>query len=1525
MKSHHLFTKLLFGMMLLLTVNASSLIWHNTPHSASAHPSGNLDTAQSHSLMFIQNVGQYDHEFQYYVLEGDKILWLSQDALWVTIMEPSTPSGASFAPSASTQRGVHVKLSFIGSNPNPRLEPIGQLDTSVNYILGQQPQNWYTHVPVWSGVRYVDLYPGMDLELITEQHHLALRVVVKNGAEASRVRLHVEGADTLELVSLHQAKDVEGVTGQLNISTAIGEFTLPLANVARFQIEGSTGALIEAQTLDLNHLFASPPTVFNALTQTELSYATFLGGNLEDLAYSLAVDSSGAAYISGSTNSTNFPVTPGAFEIAPQGNIDAFALKLNPGGSSLAYATFLGGAAADCGNSITVDGYGAAYITGYTQSTDFPTTTGALRTAYQGGSRDAFVVKISASGDSLSYATYLGGNAFDQGESITVDGSGTAFIAGTTFSTNFPTTAGAYDQTHNGSSDTFIAKLNSTGSALSFATFLGGSSYEEGYSIALGGSGAVYLAGLTSSSNFPATSGAFDTGYNSNYDAYFAKLNATGSNLVYASYLGGAGYDTGVSIKVDLSEMAYISGYTESSNFPTTSGAFDDTHNGDYDAFVVKTNAEGSSLIYATFLGGNATDSGRSLAIDGSGAVYITGVSASANFPTTAGALDTVLGGSSDAFIAKLNATGSDLVYATFLGGNSYDNGTGIALDGSGAAYIAGSTASGDFPVTSGAFDTSYNGGTNDAFIASLTFENPALTCWISPVYPMANATSSHVMQGGTVYRHFTLSDNAGEPIPAATIGFSVGSPATTDASGHFTYTISADTLGAPGAAYAVSVQSVEVGGQNCFVSSYPTFEIQVEERVYAHSWSYSAIRQGSGGVSTGLVTFIGAETNGGLGLTLEESDPDQTDDDLVGIEEMYALGVNGGVGLGLRENISAGVVKANLSASVTSEALLRHFGNLYASFYQPYADEDRQAQGIFLTLSILDSSINFPIQPLVIGMLRAAEVQLPYLEYISEQRVGTAAKITPLHASVGAEAGFTAKRTGSQNKAATIGFTLLDAGASRLVAIQLTDYGDEYSLGFDDELSVNLTLLSPNVPGIKTRLIGLIGNMAKRLNKEYFYDSSTNTLKRIEITLIGEGAPNVFNDVTKKQVAIRMTLEGENLTPALIEAVGETSVVTDLNTLLNAVAQIPYVVEVEDGSAISVVPEISIPGTEIKIGLGLEVEKTRNLIRERGVFINGEHYLTETYNADSYVERAGKDWDELADNAIGGLWLLVEDAFNWVSEQVTNGTSWLIGTVSKTVEGVIQGGAQLIAPPATQLFTPHDEQGGQTVRQNESITVTAVGWVPENLSQTKLLASKPSMITASGEGFVVGGIYEFQPYTLTLSPAATLVITYTDEAVAGLDENLIGMFRWDAADNNWQPLTATPDIEHNTFTASISQLGTFALGTDATPPSITIEEPLDGSVVANTQPLIRAQLADIGTGIDPASVEMRINGQIVAATYNPSNGELTYLPSMPLENGTYTLTISASDVLGNDRTVSAVFTVEFFYKVYLPLVLDMN
>jgi hypothetical protein len=460
-------------------------------------------------------------------------------------------------------------------------------------------------------------------------------------------------------------------------------------------------------------------TKLNA-TGSSLVYSTYLGGGDQELGSAIGVDGSGNAYMTGYTNSTNYDVTTGSFQMTNGGLYDVFVTKLNATGSSLVYSTYLGGSDLDFSIGLALDGSGNAYITGYTNSTDYDVTTGAFQTTFGGGS-DVFVTKISSGGSSLDYSTYLGGSSYEIGRGIAVDGSGHAYVTGLTSSPNYDVTTGAFQTTNAGFDDVFVTKLNPTGTGLVYSTYIGGSNYDYGQGIAVDGSGHAYVMGSTISTDYDVTTGAFQTMFGGGADVFVTKLNPTGSGLVYSTYIGGNDGDYGRGIAVDGSGHAYVTGYTWSTDYDVTTGAFQTTNGGGSDVFVTKFNPSGSGLVYSTYLGGTFNEFGYGIAVDGSGNAYITGNTQSTDYDVTTGAFQTTNGGGDDVFVTKLNPTGSSLVYSTYLGGSSYEIGCGIAVDGSGNAYVAGYTWSTNYDVTTGAFQTT-NGGSNDVFVTKLSF-----------------------------------------------------------------------------------------------------------------------------------------------------------------------------------------------------------------------------------------------------------------------------------------------------------------------------------------------------------------------------------------------------------------------------------------------------------------------------------------------------------------------------------------------------------------------------------------------------------------------------------------------------------------------------------------------------------------------------------------------------------------------------------------------------------------------------------
>jgi large repetitive protein len=364
-----------------------------------------------------------------------------------------------------------------------------------------------------------------------------------------------------------------------------------------------------------------------------LVYSTFIGPATNGV--DIMVDSSGCAYITGTTYSSNFPTTTNAIEEYKSFGSDVFVSKLNANGSDLEYSTYLGGFENDVSNSISVDLFGCAFITGYTLSDNYQNTTGVINET-KNGEKDIFVSKINPNGTILLYSTYLGGSNDDCGQGVVVDSDGCAYITGYTKSDDFPSTSGAFNNEYSENIDVFVCKLNVDCSALVYSTYIGPAGYTFENKIAVDNSGCAFITGSTTSSDFPSTFGAYDETFNGGNEAYICKINDIGSTLEYSTFVGGSSNDRGHDIVVDSYGCAYITGYTESSNFPITYGAIKSEYDSS-DMIICRINDDGSILKYSTLLGGTSTEKGHSIAIDNTGATYIIGYTRSTDYPTTSG------------------------------------------------------------------------------------------------------------------------------------------------------------------------------------------------------------------------------------------------------------------------------------------------------------------------------------------------------------------------------------------------------------------------------------------------------------------------------------------------------------------------------------------------------------------------------------------------------------------------------------------------------------------------------------------------------------------------------------------------------------------------------------------------------------------------------------------------------------------------------------------------------------------------
>ena len=662
-------------------------------------------------LSFIANAGQADANVRFMVRAGKHTVFF-------------TPQEVVFAASEKTEgedtRSSVVRLRFSGASGEVKVEGEKPLPGVTNFFLGNDPEQWRTNVPTYAAITYHDLYPGIDLIYSGKQGRLKSEFVVAADADPTLIIMDYSGVS-----SMYMRED-----GALVLETPIGKlveappFIYQMIDEERATVEGGYRLLGEGEvTFTLGDYVPTEPLIIDPA----LVYSTYLGGIDDDQCWDVAVDGSGNAYITGRTSYARFPAQDLLQLNHRAGDGDAFVAKLNPSGSGLIYSTYLGGSGSDQGEGIAVDSSGNVYVTGGTYSEDFPTKN-PLQPTY-GGEHDVFVTKIDPSGSILVYSTYLGGSKDDRAAGIAIDSSGNAYVTGGTtgWSGDFPIKDALQPSSGGGEWDAFLAKVNPTGSDLVYSTYLGGSGFDWGYSVAVDSSGNVYVTGETGSEDFP-TKDAFQPVLGGGRDAFVTKVDPAGSALVYSTYLGGSEGDQSSAIAVDSSGNSYVTGNTTSADFPIKD-ALQSVLGGDSDAFVTKVDPSGSGLIYSTYLGGSEGDQSSAIAVDSSGNVYITGWTESLNFPTKAAFQPSFGGGrrilgafwfNGDAFVVKVDCTTSDLVYSTYLGGTSGDQGYSIAVDFSGSAYVVGFTNSEDFP-TQVALQPTFGGGYfGDAFVAKI-------------------------------------------------------------------------------------------------------------------------------------------------------------------------------------------------------------------------------------------------------------------------------------------------------------------------------------------------------------------------------------------------------------------------------------------------------------------------------------------------------------------------------------------------------------------------------------------------------------------------------------------------------------------------------------------------------------------------------------------------------------------------------------------------------------------------------------
>jgi hypothetical protein len=668
----------------------------STTLTEQASPAAHARIAQAYDklpLTFEANRGQSDKQVKFLSRGEGYTLFLTGDEAVLSLRRApaertdrnrlASLQSTAFRPGNESSAVLRMKL--LHANTSAQVAGLDEQEGKSNYFIGDDPSQWQTNVSNFSQVRYQDAYPGVDLVYYGNQRQLEYDFVVAPGADPKNIALDIaaESASAGKHISapLRIAEN-----GDLLVPTDSGEvrFHKPVV----YQTDSST---------DSHQVGGKPPAV-------------------------LAENSVDGRWILKGGTQVGFEI--GAYD-------SSHPLVIDP---ALAYSTYIGGTGTDGAFGVAIDSVGDAYVTGFTTSTNFPTKN-PFQKALAGGI-DTFVTKFNRTGTALVYSTYIGGSSTEYPFGIVVDSSGSAYELGNTGSANFPTTSGAYQRTCASCSnypDIFLTKLSPTGSTLSYSTFIGGSGDDRAFGITLDSANNAYMVGWTTSTDFPVTSGAFQTKYAGGIsDAFVTEVKADGSALLYSTYLGGSGQDVGFGIALDASNNAVATGYTYSTDFPVTAGAFQTTTTVNGAAWVTKLNTTGTEEIFSTFLGGtNGTSAGNSIKVDTPGNIYVTGYTCASDFPVTAGVVQQTFGGDctnagGDAFVTKLNPEGVKAVYSTYLGGAGDDVGFSIGLDSMNDVYITGRSSSSNYPVTPGAFQP-VNAGSYDTIFTILNPQGTGL------------------------------------------------------------------------------------------------------------------------------------------------------------------------------------------------------------------------------------------------------------------------------------------------------------------------------------------------------------------------------------------------------------------------------------------------------------------------------------------------------------------------------------------------------------------------------------------------------------------------------------------------------------------------------------------------------------------------------------------------------------------------------------------------------------------------------
>lgn len=675
---------------------------------------------------FVENIGQWDNQVRYLTRTEGLNAWITSNGVvydFFTFVDGVDGPQMEYDPNVdpailnTSIKGHVVNMKFL-SNSKSEFSGNGLKKTYYNYFIGNDPSKWASKVPLFTNISVSNVFDGIDAVYYYENTGLRYDIIVNPNANPDQIKMQFEGADGISI----------NEKGDLVFSTSIGDrsqcklFAYQEINGEKKQIECSFK--IEGKdvvSFNLGEYNKNLPLIIDPLI-----YATYLGGNNFDAAYSCNVND-GFLYIAGGTMSPDFPVTPGAYKTTIGASMECYITKMDYSGTDLVFSTFLGASSYDMSYGIDFDSDGNIYTAGYVQSTDFPTTPGVFDTD-NSGSMDAFITKFDPECTELIYSTYFGGSGYDAANMCIVADDNTCYVGGFAGSSDLPTTSmgGILQATYGGGTyDGFVVRINANATAIIRCTYIGGTGNDTQQGLALDSDGYVYTCGWTDNATFPVTENAFQTTYGGVKDGTLCKLTPDMSAFVYSTFIGGADDDQLRFMVIDTSNYSYLVGSTKSTDYPITEGALQTIFGGgtNNDGIITKVDSSGTSLVFSTYIGGPLAENTRCIVLNDNNEVFATGTTSWTDFPVTPDAQQTTIAGNTDAFLIKLNTDGTNLLYSTFFGGTLADGGGVLGYDGEGNVLMTASTVSTDFPITEGCFQNYFAGGSYDVIAAKFEID----------------------------------------------------------------------------------------------------------------------------------------------------------------------------------------------------------------------------------------------------------------------------------------------------------------------------------------------------------------------------------------------------------------------------------------------------------------------------------------------------------------------------------------------------------------------------------------------------------------------------------------------------------------------------------------------------------------------------------------------------------------------------------------------------------------------------------